>query len=502
MRVLPESLYSSKQARYIDQRAGDSGLDGDALMRRAGQCAFSVLQQRWPRAQRVVVVCGSGNNGGDGYVVAELAAQAGYSVTVVQLGEARSETAKGALAAAQRAGITPSAYQGELPVGAEVIVDGLLGIGLDRAPTGLMAAAIDEINALPCPVLALDIPSGLSADSGAAPGVIVQAAVTVTFIALKLGLFTGRGPDCCGEVVLDTLAVPPEIYQDEKPIARRIGSALVAGFLPRRQPSAHKGMVGHLLVVGGNTGMTGAARLAGEAALRCGTGLVSVACPPSSVTAIGASRPELMVRGVADAAALRPLLAGKSALVAGPGLGQDDWGRGMLATILDAQTDVILDADALNLLAAAPQLLTGAVLTPHPGEAGRLLDCNSAAVQSNRPHAASEIAGRYGCTCVLKGAGSIVQTDDGMTFVCDRGNPGMASGGMGDVLAGVIGSLAAQGLPGRTAAIAGVWLHSAAADLAALAGGQAGLIAGDLMPYLRGLVDCPEQANESSHRGA
>ncbi|WP_127477562.1 NAD(P)H-hydrate dehydratase [Sulfurivermis fontis] len=489
MPTLPHDLYRAAQVRELDRLAMElGGLGGGVLMERAGRAAFELLCRHWPEAHRIAVVCGVGNNGGDGFVVARLAREAGLEVALYQVGEA-SRLQGDALAAAQAVGMTARPLApGDLRH-CDVVVDALLGTGLSGAVHDAWRTAIEIINGSGRPVLALDIPSGLDADTGAVLGCAVRATLTLTFIGLKQGLLTAAGPACCGELHFASLAVPPAVYGRVPVAARRLDSAQFAAWLAPRRRDAHKGDCGHVLVVGGDLGYAGAARLAAEAAARCGAGLVSVATHAAHAAALTAARPELMCHGVESAAELEPLLRRATVVVIGPGLGQGAWGRHMLGKVLQARQPLVVDADALNLLAQEPTHRKDWVLTPHPGEAGRLLGETAAQVQANRFTAVAGLQASFGGVVVLKGPGSLVLADDGLPGICAGGNPGMASGGMGDVLSGIIAALIAQGLPLREAAGAGVCLHAAAADAAAVAGGERGLLASDLFPHLRRLVN-------------
>lgn len=488
---LPSALYRAAQVRELDRLAiEEHGIPGEVLMVRAGQAAFSVLQQRWPRARSLGVLCGVGNNGGDGFVVARLAQVAGYRVRVWQVGDADKihGDALTARQQAQAAGIHIEAFAGADLDGVEVLVDGLLGTGLNGEVEADWRLAIEAINAAHahgCHVLALDIPSGLQADTGAVLGVAVQADACVTFIGLKLGLFTGQGPALCGAIRFADLGVPEGVYAQLKPAATRLSWDKIA--LPARSAAAHKGDFGHVLVVGGDHGMAGALTLAGEAALRTGAGLVSAATRAAHAASASATRPELMSHGVETASSLAPLLRRASVLAVGPGLGQGAWSRQLFSAVLDCSLPMVVDADALNLLAAEPAYRHNWILTPHPGEAARLLGQSIAQVQADRVTAAVALQKKYGGVVVLKGAGTVVVNSNGEIGVCSEGNPGMASGGMGDVLTGVIAGLLAQGCSLTEAARQGVCLHSHAADLAAEEG-QRGLLASDLFPYLRSLL--------------
>ena len=474
------ALYRAGQIREIERAAIAAGIGEAQLMQRAGAAAWALLQRRWPEARRVCVLAGQGNNGGDGLWLAALAQQAGRTLSVCELPARRGAAAMQARQLALDAGVTLHAAPGVLPA-ADLYVDALFGIGLNRAPEGLAAQWIEALNAQPAPVLALDLPSGLLADTGAAPGVVVRASVTLSFVAWKRGLFTGRARALCGEWLLDTLGI--DAAMAPAPDAWRLRPAP----MPPRARDAHKGRYGHVLVVGGDTGFAGAARLAGEAALRSGAGLVSVATRAAHAASIAAQRPELMAHGVESAGEFAALVARASVLAIGPGLGQDAWAQMLLARALQAGKPMLLDADALNLLSAQPRALPGgAVLTPHPGEAARLLACDVAVIERDRFAAARALAARYAAVTVLKGAGTLVAAPDARVEVCTEGNPGMASGGMGDVLSGVIAALLAQGLSAWDAARLGVALHARAGDIAAHAG-ERGLLASDLFTPLRTL---------------
>ncbi len=488
---LPLPLYRAAQVRELDRLAiEEQGIPGITLMERAGQAAFARLQTRWPRARSLGVLCGVGNNGGDGFIVARLAVEAGYTVRVWQVGDAQKIRGD-ALAAREQllaAGLGITAFDGSGLGDCEVLVDGLLGTGLAGEVAGVWRQAIAAINAAReagAQVLALDIPSGLHADTGQMLGAAVQAQVCVTFIGLKLGLFTGQGPALCGEIAFADLGVPPAVFASVAPAARRLSWDQYS--LPPRRPTAHKGDFGHVLVVGGDEGMAGALRLAGEAALRTGAGLVTAATRAGHAAMISAARPELMAHGVESVAALRQLLKRATVLAVGPGLGQADWGRRLFSALLDSQQPLVVDADALNLLAAEPLQRHNWILTPHPGEAARLLGQSVAQVQADRIAAASALQQKYGGVVVLKGAGTVIVDEAGAIGLCSEGNPGMASGGMGDVLTGVIAGLLAQGAGLADAARQGVCLHAHAADLAAR-DGQRGLLASDLFPVMRCLL--------------
>ena len=487
MNNLPVNLYRVAQVRALDRIAiAEFKLPGATLMERAGAACFAHLLRRWPAARSVGVLCGIGNNGGDGFVIARLAHTAGWQVRVVQVGE-RDKIHGDALTALQRleaAGVPVVAWDAMVLPECEVWVDALLGTGLNGEVTGVWRAAIAALNASARPILSVDIPSGLDADTGHMWGDAVRSSTTMTFIGLKQGLFTGAAPDCCGALSFDALDIPAAVMAREPPSATRISRAWIQTCLPRRLRSAHKGHFGHVAIFGGDHGMSGAARLAGEAAARVGAGLVSVATRPEHAALLSIARPELMCQGVTTAADARRVLAQVTVAAIGPGLGQSAWARMLFEQLLDAELPCVIDADALNLLAAEPVRCDHWVLTPHPGEAARLLNTTVAQVQHDRFAAADALQKTYGGVVVLKGEGTLVAAPDSAVYVCDAGNPGMASGGMGDVLTGVIAGLMAQGLSLTDAACAGVYVHAAAADHAAR-GGERGLLASDVLDGLR-----------------
>lgn len=491
MSQLPHTLYRAAAVRELDRQAIEiHAVPGIELMNRAGAALLDELIVRWPDARRIVVVCGGGNNGGDGFVVARLALEQGLEPKLICVTDPATlkGDARKAWGAAQAAGLVPVPFKPSVFDGADMIVDAIFGIGLDRPVEGAVANVIHAINSSGVPVLAVDIPSGLAADTGAVLDCAVHATATVTFIGLKQGLLTGAGPEYCGTIRFEDLGVPLAVYDEVTPSAMRIDWARVKSNLASRPRHAHKGMSGHVLVIGGNHGMAGAVRLAAEAAARTGAGLISVATRNAHIAAMAAARPEIMWHGVDEVSDLGPLLARATIVAIGPGLGQDSWAQQLLARVLESSLPLIVDADALNLLAQEPCSRGNWILTPHPGEAARLLQCSSSEINADRFATVQKLQERYQAVVVLKGAGSLIIDENGAIALCSEGNPGMAVGGMGDVLTGVIAALGAQGLPLGDAARLGVSLHAAAGDRAAL-DGERGLLAGDLLPHLRRLVN-------------
>ncbi|GAA5314970.1 MAG: NAD(P)H-hydrate dehydratase [Candidatus Pelagadaptatus aseana] len=493
--ALPQDLYRAEQVRELDRCAiEDHGVAGIRLMKQAGRATFEALLQRWSDVEHITVLCGSGNNSGDGYIIAGLAAQKRIPVDVFYVAdpEGLQGDARTAYQFACREGAIAQPFaEGQRLDG--VLVDALLGTGLSGEVRGDYVSAINAINHSGLPVVAVDIPSGLCADTGARLGVAVKADLTVSFIGLKQGLLTGSGRGCCGQLLFDDLGVPEAVYEPQQPAAQRLNLAELLEHLPERNEDSHKGDFGHAMIIGGELGYAGAAAMAGEACARVGAGLTSVATRPEHIPALVARRPELMAIGVTSGQSLEPLLERPSVLVVGPGLGKTPWSEQLLQQAAQTGLPMVLDADALNLLAEG-RLLAGVkrdnwVLTPHPGEAARLLGVSTAEIQADRFQAATALQQKFGGAVVLKGSGSLVVGEDGRIAVAAVGNPGMASGGMGDVLSGIIGGLLAQGLTPEVAARLGVCLHGVAADMAAEEEGQQGLLAADLMPYVRTLLN-------------
>ncbi|WKE65002.1 NAD(P)H-hydrate dehydratase [Gallaecimonas kandeliae] len=478
--TLPKPLPSAERLKVLEAELAEAaGLSLYELMERAGQAAFALQRQQWPQARHVLVLAGSGNNGGDAYVLARLAKAEGLAVTLVASGEPKAAEAIQAAKAWAQAG---GAVQYHLPeaLEADLVVDGLLGMGLASPVRGAVVPLQDFLADTKLPILALDIPSGLGSDSGRWWGKPFSAAALVTFILPKAGLLTGQGRAAWQEAWLADLGL------DAKSDGPLVGLDFLAcrQLLPRRSATAHKGQAGRLLLVGGNQGLGGAIRLAGEAALRSGAGLVSVLAHSISAASLGAGRPELMVRGVEAWPEEQPRF---DALVLGPGLGQDGWAKALLAGALALECPKVVDADALNLLAKAPRPVAGAVISPHPGEAARLLGCSVAEVEADRVAAALALAKATGAVAVLKGAGSLV-SDGERCWLLAVGSPAMASGGMGDLLSGIIGALLAQGLSPLDAALLGVALQGEA-GLKAGEAGVIGTLASDLLPWIRTLIN-------------
>ena len=485
--ALPTAVYSSRQIRALDSYAiRELDIPGYVLMKRAAEAALRALRTRWPTALNIAVVCGGGNNGGDGYVLARFAQAAGLEVlalAVVPPAELQGDARRAHDDFIASAGVVEAFAESRL-VRAEVIVDALLGIGASGSLRPAAQSAVDAINATLKPVLALDVPAGLNGDTGQVLSTAVQADATVTFVGLKTGLLLGAGPEHAGVVVCDDLEIESPDRPEFEPRLVRLTEAAIVEALPRRARLAHKGTFGRVLIIGGGPGMPGALRLAGEAALRAGAGLVTVAGSPENLAPVVSACPELIYASIANVSDLEPHLQRADVVAIGPGLGRTAWSRTLCQHVFGLGVPLVVDADALNLLAELPAYNRNDwILTPHPGEAARLLDLSADTVQNDRIAAVDQLVVRFGGVTVLKGAGTLV-AGAGPRSICERGNPGMATAGTGDVLTGTIAAVLAQCRhPGRAARV-GVLAHAIAGDIAAR-DGQRGLIARDVLHELR-----------------
>jgi ADP-dependent NAD(P)H-hydrate dehydratase / NAD(P)H-hydrate epimerase len=492
MDPLPAEVHSAAQVRAMDRHAIEkAGIPGYELMQRAGGAALACLRRNWPEAETILVICGAGNNGGDGYVLARLAASSGIATKVAALADPQSLSGDAARAYADfsGAGLRHERFERGLLADADVVIDALLGTGIDRPVGGALRDCIEAINAGGRPVLALDVPSGLDAETGVVQGVAIRATRTITFVGLKTGLFLGAAPDHVGGLECASLDVPAAARGGQPPVLRRMTSELLVEALPPRRRTSHKGDHGRVLVVGGFA-MAGAARLTAEAALRTGAGLVTVATSAASAQAIVGSRPELICRTPRTSRDLAQWLESSDAVAIGPGLGVDPRARRLFDEAIANARALVVDADALTLLAKKPRRHAHWILTPHPGEAARLLATDAAAIQRDRLGAVRAVVERFGGVCILKGAGTLVHAPGELTWVCDRGGPAMATAGSGDVLTGIVAALAAAGCAPALAAASGVLAHALAGDRAA-DGRTRGLIAGDFIAALAGVVNPP-----------
>jgi len=492
MEWLPAEVYAAAQVRAMDRHAIEkAGIPGYTLMERAGRAALAGMRHHWPGASRPTILCGAGNNAGDGYVLARLARASGLDVRLAalvdpsRLGGDASQAFSDFTAEGGRHG----AFDAAALAGSDLVVDALLGTGIDRPVEGAFRECIEQVNRAGLPVFSLDIPSGLDADTGLPQGAAIRATRTIAFIALKTGLFLGAAPEHVGSLEFAGLDIPAAAREAQAPVLRRMDGRLLAAALPPRRRTAHKGDHGRVLIVGG-LAMAGAARLAGEAAMRTGAGLVAIATTAPNAAAIVGARPELIGHALRSPADLHALLDATDAIAIGPGLGRDRRARRLFDAAIASGRPLVVDADALTLLSERPQRHADWILTPHPGEAASLLLTDAASVQRDRLGSAKSIAARFGGVCILKGAGTLVHPGGELPWICDRGNPGMATAGSGDALTGIVAALLASGCDAGLAAAAGVLLHAEAGDRAARAG-MRGMIAGDLISELRGVVNSP-----------
>lgn len=491
MNELPKELYGAESSRELDHVAITKfDIPGYELMKTAGKAVFDFIQDEYPLFKKILICCGAGNNAGDGYVVAKLATKAGLDVDVVSLIDPKklSGDAKLAYEAWKSLGHQLTPLEQSLFVENQLIVDALLGTGLQRSVEGDWLRLIEMINAASLPVVAVDIPSGLSADTGTVKGVAVEADHTVSFIGLKKGMFTHQAGDYCGGIVFNNLGVPDGVYEKISAEACLIDDKTIKNILSPRKKSSHKGNNGHVLVVGGDYGMAGATRLAAESALRAGAGLVTVVTRSEHVSALVSGCPELMVLGCDNGVIPHDLISKATCVIVGPGLGQREWGNKLLGQVLETTLPKIIDADALNLFSPQDAPRDDWILTPHPGEAARLLETSTKDLQQNRYASVSLLQENLGGVVVLKGFGTLIKSNNGVPLVCPYGNPGMATAGMGDVLTGIIAAFVAQGMDVALAAEMGVLIHAKAGDIAAEKG-ERGLIASDLFAPIRGLIN-------------
>ncbi|WP_413700051.1 NAD(P)H-hydrate dehydratase [Psychromonas sp. KJ10-10] len=469
---LPHSLYRARQIKDFEGLAAEQvGTTLYGLMKRAGDACYQVFKHHFPEATSVLVLTGRGNNGGDGYVFAAIAKDAGLHVQLCQVGDDKDLT--GDATQARNAwrieqGVIDSIENADFEK-PDVIVDALLGTGLLGTVRAEYQRLIHKINLADKPVLSIDIPSGLNSDTGEIAEVSVKADATVCFVGLKQGLFTARSAEHCGKIYFAGLGIEQEFKALCKSTVSRVTYPDICHYLKPRSRTSHKGFFGKTLVIGGNKGMPRAARLASEATLRCGSGLVKVLTLPENLLTILSGRPELMGEGVDlehfDGQVIQDWA---SVLTIGPGLGQDEWAQTLFDYVLASDLPTVVDADALNLLVAKPQWKENWVLTPHPGEAATLLGCSINQIEKDRYSAVRNLRRNFGGVVVLKGAGTLI-CDGKQVYVKNVGNPGMASGGMGDVLSGIIAGLLAQGLDALQASTLGVSIHGLVADLSCTA---------------------------------
>ena len=520
------SIYLAQQVRELDRiTIEQEGISGIKLMRSAAQACVDVLLEQSPSPGKVSVLCGSGNNAGDGFIIAGLLANKGIEVTVGLVGKrppAETDASK-AYEYCSDAGVEILTAEDSLQHSL-FVVDALLGTGLTGPVRPQYHRVISAVNLQECTVLSVDLPSGLCADTGNILGTCIKADMTVTFIGRKLGLLTNDGPEMVGKLNFADLSVPAAVFDAIEPRVGMLSYEQQIRKLPVRNRNGHKNHHGHVLVVGGDQGMAGAAAMAAEAAIYSGAGLVSVATHPSSVSSLVARRPEIMVKAVTTTDELKEMMSRATVIVVGPGLGMESlgieslgieslgieslgieslgmeslgieslgsdrsWGSQLFNTVLQSELPMVIDADGLNRLSRLAEQSARRdnwILTPHPGEARRLLGKN---VQVDRLASVKQLQEKYGGVCLLKGVGTLIASGPDVCL-CPYGNPGMSAAGMGDVLSGVIGALVAQGLDIDDATCLGAVVHSLAADNITARQGERGLLATQLLPEIRSLLN-------------
>lgn len=474
----PESVYRLDRAAVEIDKFSEI-----ELMRRAGRRVWRELLERWPGVERLTVFAGSGNNGGDAFVVALCALRQGVEVQMLVCGDLsrQSDTARHFTARFEQAGGRHDAWQGQ-QIDGEVIVDGLLGIGLKRELDDDWQALISAINACAVPRIAIDIPSGLNGRTGVPQPVAVQASLTVTFIGVKTGQWLADGPDYCGRLVFDDLGMSETARRG---IEARLESIENCRLPPPRRKNSHKNDYGNLLIVGGDRGMSGAVTLAARAALRAGAGLVTALVHPECRNNLAAF-PEIMVQGWD---ALEARLQQASMVIVGPGLGTGEAAKQCLQLLQAVDLPMVVDASALRAGFLRALVSKQKVITPHPGEAAALLAETGAEIQADRLQASAALASGFDATCILKGSGTLVAQAGETTAINTRGHPGMAGAGMGDVLSGIVGALIGQGLAPFDAARSAVYIHALCAELYCDGNDPIGLIAGDIIELIPRVID-------------
>ncbi|MDN7125526.1 NAD(P)H-hydrate dehydratase [Pseudidiomarina sp. 1APP75-32.1] len=494
-------VYRTEQVRERELEAAESlSVSAEQLMQRAAKSCLAALERQYPAPARVMILCGAGNNGGDGWVLARLARTHGYRVQVVAA-QPKSDLAKQAAAAweDEQGTVEPLEKLDRTHIAEyDVIVDAMLGTGLSRDLDASYCRAVETLNDAKnfhkLWVLSIDCPTGLQSDRGVAIPVAVEADYTVTMVALKPGLLTAQAAHYVGRLELAELGIAAAFQHLEQPFATLVEQDDVARHLPPRSRTSHKGRHGHVVIVGGAPGMSGAVVLAGRAALRAGAGKVSVLTHPESHALIASAQPELMVSSTEAASKtdVVKFLERADAVVLGPGLDQQDWGARLCQWVLGTEVPVLLDADGLNVVAQHRAWANRSAplwITPHPGEAARLLDTTSDAIEQDRWQAVRRLAQELNAFALLKGAGTLIVGPESETIrICTRGSPALAVGGSGDVLSGIAGSLIAQGLAAEAILPCAAWLHGRAGEQAAIAG-ERGTLPSDLMDPLRKLVN-------------
>ncbi|WP_440903572.1 NAD(P)H-hydrate dehydratase [Catenovulum sp. SX2] len=497
IRHWPSNLYTPEQVRSTEAKAAElNNLSLFQLMQKAGRAIFELVETTFEQSAHIGILLGKGNNAGDGLVVATLALEAGWRVTLISMPNCSEYKGEAAQAQAELFALDKSKLNSLNQLNAseadfsefDLLVDCVLGTGFSGSLSAEWAGIFQQANQTSRLIISADIPSGLNGLTGEADINAIQAQHTVTFLALKPGLFTHDAADYCGLIHYASLGCQQQIEQLNQAYYQLSDWNQLKTALPARKRNSHKGSFGHVLCIGGDKGMAGAIRLAGEAALRCGAGKVTVLTHPENVMLVANGRPELMVRGVNGVSSeVKTLLEQAEVILIGPGLGKTGWANGLMQLVVESDKPTVVDADGLNWLAEHKYKKKNWILTPHPTEAARLLKQSTNHIQHNRYAAATELQAQFSGAVILKGCGSLIANQQGIK-VCRAGNPGMATAGMGDLLAGICAAMLAQGYATDLAAELAVNIHAKAGDLAAKQG-ERGMIASDLLPYVREVIN-------------
>ena len=480
-----ESCYTASQIQAIEKSAS---IDQDSfkLMQKAGQAAFKHIQNTY-NTNELTIFTGPGNNGGDGYVVASLAFDAGMSVKIYCAAEVDKLSGPANLAYqdCRAKGVPIHKFSNLIKPTSGLIVDAVLGIGVDRDLEGEILAMVEYINSQTNKVVSIDIPTGLDSDSGVVHGTAVKANSTITFIGKKQGLLTNNGLDYAGDITLDRLSIDEQYFSSIKPSTYLLNNSLLSNNLKKRENNTHKGKYGHLVIVGGERGMPGAVIMAALAAFRTGAGLVTVLTDKQHVFENTYQHPEIMYSPIGDTLD-NEIIQKADAIVFGPGMSNSAWSMSLLSQ-LDYTGPIVIDGGGLRVLPKSKKAFNDLIITPHAGEAACLLGVNSEDVQKNRFASIIELSNKFTATTILKGSGSLIHAD-GETYILPNGNPGMASAGMGDILSGIIGALLANGYSSSLAAMMGAYIHSEAGDRASYKK-PVGTMAIDLLNFIQEIMN-------------
>ncbi|MBK4775724.1 MAG: bifunctional ADP-dependent NAD(P)H-hydrate dehydratase/NAD(P)H-hydrate epimerase [Pantoea sp. Edef] len=495
---LPFSVWPVHSLNQLEQDGAKYlGINLYEFMLRAGNEIYKHISIHWPNAKHWLFLCGNGNNGGDGYIAARIAKISGKQVTLISYTGTRLTHSKEAQLAYKSWLLihgTINEPSISWPDNVDIIIDALLGTGINRIPDQMCSQLIEKANNYCAPILSVDIPSGLFASTGYVPGAVIAASHTLSFIALKPGQLTGKARDYIGKLYYIDLGLKSFLFNKKAPILR-CDSRFLSHWLKPHKPTSHKGDNGKLLVIGGNIGTVGAIFMTAEAALRTGSGMVRLLTYKANMIPIITTRPEIMIDELTNDDLLKKSLSWADVIVIGPGLGNNDMGTEILKKISESTKPMVWDADALNFLSVFKDKRNNRVITPHPGEASILLDVNTSTIEQDRLYAVKSLIDKYGGVVVLKGSGTIIADEKGNTAIADVGNAGMASGGMGDVLSGIIASLIGQNLTLFDSACAGCVIHGSAADELASYKGSRGILATDLFKVLWKFVN-PNMKNK------